>query len=87
MDNKTTYEMTTLEIKSDIHQMVEKIEQEQYLLDIHHSLSSLLDAQDVMDVLTESQKQNLLLSLQQAQSGEVRPYQNLKNKYNQWFTK
>ena len=81
------HEMTTLEIKSDIHQMVEKIEQEQYLLDIHHSLSSLLDAQDVMDVLTESQKQNLLLSLQQAQSGEVKPYQNLKNKYNQWFTK
>ena len=79
--------MTTLEIKSDIHQMVEKIEQEQYLLDIHYSLSSLLDSQDVMDVLTESQKQNLLLSLQQAQSGEVKPYQSLKNKYNQWFTK
>jgi hypothetical protein len=79
--------MTALEIKSDIHQMIEKIEQEQYLLDIHHSLSSLLDSQDVLDVLNDVQKQNLQTSLQQAQTGNVQPYQNLKEKYNQWFTK
>jgi hypothetical protein len=80
--------MTTFQIKSDIHTMVEKIEQEQYLLDIHHSLSSLLENNnDVMDVLTDSQKQNLNISLQQAQSGNVKSFQNLKEKYNQWFTK
>jgi hypothetical protein len=79
--------MTTFQIKSDIHIMVERIEQEQYLLDIHHSLSSLLEANDVLDVLTDSQKQNLNISLQQAQSGNVKSFQNLKEKYNQWFTK
>jgi hypothetical protein len=79
--------MTMFQIKSDIHTMVEKIEQEQYLLDIHHSLSSLLENNDVLDVLTESQKQNLNVSLQQAQSGNVQSFQNLKEKYNQWFTK
>lgn len=79
--------MTMFQIKSDIHTMVEKIEQEQYLLDIHHSLSSLLDNNDVLDVLTESQKQNLNISLQQAQSGNVQSFLNLKEKYNQWFTK
>ena len=79
--------MTMFQIKSDIHTMVEKIEQEQYLLDIHHSLSSLLETNDVLDVLTESQKQNLNISLQQAQSGKVQSFQNLKEKYNQWFTK
>jgi hypothetical protein len=80
--------MTMFQIKSDIHTMVEKIEQEQYLLDIHHSLSSLLENNnDVMDVLTDSQKQNLNISLQQAQSGNVKSFQNLKEKYNQWFTK
>jgi hypothetical protein len=63
------------------------IEQEQYLLDIHHSLLSLLEANDVLDVLTESQKQNLNISLQQAQSGKVQSFQNLKEKYSQWFTK
>lgn len=79
--------MTMFQIKSDIHTMVEKIEQEQYLLDIHHSLSSLLETNDVLDVLTESQKQNLNISLQQAQSGNVKSFENLKEKYNQWFTK
>ena len=79
--------MTMFQIKSDIHTMVERIEQEQHLLDIHHSLSSLLEANDVLNVLTDSQKQNLNISLQQAQSGNVKPFQNLKEKYNQWFTK
>lgn len=79
--------MTMFQIKSDIHTMVEKIEQEQYLLDIHHSLSSLLETNDVLEVLTESQKQNLNISFQQAQSGNVKSFENLKEKYNQWFTK
>ena len=79
--------MTTLEIKSDIHRMVEKIEQEQYLLDIHQSLSALLDVKDVMDVLNNEQKQNLQNSLQQAQNGEVQSYQDFKHRHNQWFTK
>ena len=79
--------MTTFQIKSDIHTMVERIEQEQYLLDIHNSLSSLLETNDVLDVLTDSQKQNLNISLQQAQSGNIKSFQNLKEKYNQWFTK
>ena len=79
--------MTTLEIKSDIHRMVENIEQEQYLLDIHQSLSALLDVKDVMDVLNNQQKQNLQTSLQQAQNGNVQSYQDFKNKHNQWFTK
>lgn len=79
--------MTTFQIKSDIHDMIEKIEQEQYLLDIHQSLVSLLETNDVMDILTESQKQNLNISLQQAQLGQVQSFQNLKEKYNQWFTK
>jgi exosome complex RNA-binding protein Rrp4 len=79
--------MTTLEIKSDIHKMVEKIEQEQYLLDIHQSLSALLDVRDVMDVLNEQQKKNLQKSFQQAQNGHVQSYQDLKQKYNQWFTR
>ena len=79
--------MTTLEIKSDIHRMVEKIEQEQYLLDIHQSLSALLDVKDVMDVLNNQQKQNLQTSLQQAQNGNVTSYQDFKHKHNQWFTK
>jgi len=30
--------MTTFQIKSDIHNMIEKIEREQYLLDIHYHL-------------------------------------------------
>jgi hypothetical protein len=79
--------MTALEIKSDIHKMVEKIEQEQFLLDIHQSLSALLDVRDVMDVLNEQQKNNLQKSLQQAQNGSVQSYQELKQKHNQWFTR
>ena len=79
--------MTMFQIKSDIHTMVEKIEQEQYLLDIHHSLSSLLETNDVLDILTESQKENLNISLLQAQSGNVKSFQNLKENYSQWFTK
>jgi hypothetical protein len=79
--------MTTFQIKSDIHNMIEKIEQEQYLLDIHHSLASLLETNDVMDILTQAQKQNLNISLQQAQSGQIQSFQNLKEKYNQWFMK
>lgn len=79
--------MTTLEIKTDIHRMVEKIEQEQYLLDIHQSLSSLLDVRDVMDILSDQQKQNLQNSLQQAQNGNVQSYQDFKQKHNQWFTR
>jgi hypothetical protein len=79
--------MTVVKIKDDIHQMIEKIDKEEYLLDIHHSLSSLLDSGDILDVLNESQKLKLEKSIQQMETGEVRPYQNLKEKYNQWFTK
>jgi hypothetical protein len=79
--------MTATEIKSDIHKMVEALEHEQYLLDIHHSLSALLDVRDITDVLTKQQKQNLQTSLQQAQNGEVKSYQDFKQKHNQWFTK
>ena len=79
--------MTTLEIKSDIHKMVEALEHEQYLLDIHQSLSALLDVKDVIDVLNKQQKQNLQNSLQQAQSGNIKSYQEFKNTYHKWFTK
>jgi hypothetical protein len=79
--------MTAIKIKDDIHKMIEKIDKEEYLLDIHHSLSSLLDSGDILDVLNESQKLKLEKSLLQAEAGQVRPYQNFKEKYNQWFTK
>ncbi len=79
--------MTAIKIKDDIHQMIEKIDKEEYLFDIYHSLSSLLDSEDILDVLSESQKLRLNKSLQQAEIGEVRPFQNFKEKYNQWFTK
>ena len=79
--------MTAIKIRDDIHQMIEKIDKEEYLLDIHHSLSSLLDSRDILDALDESQKLKLNKSLQQAEAGEVRPYQNFKEKHNQWFTK
>jgi methionyl-tRNA formyltransferase len=79
--------MTVVKIKDDIHQMIEKIDKEEYLLDIHHSLSSLLDSGDILDVLNESQKLKLEKSIQQMNDGDVRPYQNFKEKYNQWFTK
>jgi hypothetical protein len=79
--------MTAIKIKDDIHQMIEKIDKEEYLLDIHHSLSALLDSGDILDVLNESQKLKLEKSINQAEAGDVRPYQNLKEKYSQWFTK
>ncbi len=79
--------MIATKIKDDIHQMIEKIDKEEYLLDIHHSLTSLLNSEDILDVLNDSQKLKLHKSLQQAESGNVHPYQNLKEKYNQWFTK
>ncbi len=79
--------MTAIKIKDDIHQMIEKIDKEEYLLNIHHSLSSLLDSNDILDVLNESQKLKLEKSLQQADTGDVQPYQNLKEKYSQWFTR
>lgn len=79
--------MTAIKIKDDIYQMIEKIDKEEYLLDIHHSLTSLLDSEDILDGLNESQKLKLENSLHQAEIGNIRPYQNLKEKYSQWFTK
>ena len=63
--------MVATEVKSTIHQKIDKIDDSEHLIDIYDSLSSFLNEKsDILDELSRYQKNRIPESLLEVQNGK-----------------
>jgi hypothetical protein len=63
--------MVATDVKSTIHEMIDKIDDSEYLIDIYDSLSSFLNEKDdILNELSEYQKKRIPESLLEVQNGK-----------------
>ena len=80
--------MATISLKNDLHEMIEGIQNNEYLQDLYDSISIYLHKKgDVLDDLSPAQLQRLDESIEQANNRNVTAHDVVKTKYQQWFTK
>ncbi|MBX2894097.1 MAG: hypothetical protein KF763_01550 [Cyclobacteriaceae bacterium] len=74
--------MSTLELKSDLHKILDEIENEELLKAIYDFLKQPGNSKSFWDNLTEAQKQEVYLSYKESEENEnLISWDNLKNKY------
>jgi hypothetical protein len=80
--------MVATEVKSTIHEMIDKIDDSEYLIDIYDSLSSFLNEKgDILDELSEYQKKRIPESLLEVQNGKFTTNEQMKEEVKKWLTK
>ena len=80
--------MVATEVKSTIHEMIDKIEDSEYLIDIYDSLSSFLNQKtDILDELSEYQKKRIPESLLEVRNGKFTTNEQMKEEVKKWLTK
>lgn len=74
--------MSTIETKSAIHQLVDEINDEQFLQAVYVILEQKAAPEpDFWDALTESQRSAIKKGVSDADNGRSKPYQQVLNKY------
>lgn len=74
--------MSTLELKSDLHKILDKIENEELLRTIYDFLKQPDDSKSFWNSLSEAQKQEVHLSYQESEnSANLLSWDDLKKKY------
>jgi ElaB/YqjD/DUF883 family membrane-anchored ribosome-binding protein len=80
--------MVTIEVKSTIHQMIDKIEDSDYLRDIYDSLSLFLNQKgDILDELTEHQQKRIEASISEVKKGNFTTNDQMKEEVKKWLSK
>jgi hypothetical protein len=80
--------MVTIEVKSTIHQMIDKIEDSDYLRDIYDSLSLFLNQKgDILDELTEHQQKRIEVSISEVKKGNFTTNDQMKEEVKKWLSK
>lgn len=81
--------MKTDKIKSDLHKVIDNIDDEELLEEIHYIIKSSIDGlgKNEWDNLPEEVKAGILEGLAQADRGEVRSYEDVKKRLGKWFSK
>lgn len=80
--------MVATEVKSTIHEMIDKIDDSEYLIDIYDSLSSFLNQKtDIYNELSEYQKKRIPESLLEVQNGTFTTNEQMKEEVKKWLTK
>ncbi|MCY7356134.1 MAG: hypothetical protein LH609_01445 [Rudanella sp.] len=74
--------MSTIETKSAIHQLVEEINDDQFLQAVYIILEQkAVPESDFWGELTETQRQAIRKGIDDANEGRTKPYQEVLNKY------
>jgi len=74
--------MSTLELKSDLHKILDKIENEELLLAVYNFLKQTDNSKPFWDSLTEAQKQEVYLSYKESEEiSNLITWDDLKKKY------
>nr|NQU91290.1 hypothetical protein [Bacteroidota bacterium] len=79
--------MGNIDIKSDLHTLIDRTNDLQVLEAIKVLLYSKVDEQDFWDTLPESQKKSIERGLEQSSKGETKPHEEVMKKYEKWLTK
>ena len=80
--------MVEIQVKSTIHEMIDKINDDNYLHDIYDSLTLFLNQKgDVLDELSPIQQQRISESLTEVKNGHYTTNEQMKEEVKQWLTK
>lgn len=80
--------MVATEVKSTIHEMVDKIEDAEYLRDIYDSLSLFLNQKaDILDELSAYQQKRIPESLSEIRNGKFTTNEKMKEEVKKWLMK
>ena len=77
--------MNTLELKSDLHNLIDKVEDTTILNAIRAILSKEVREEDSWDELPLSVQESIKRGMEQAKSGETRPHSEVMKKYKKWL--
>ena len=80
--------MVEIQVKSTIHEMIDKINDDDYLHDIYDSLTLFLNQRgDILDELSPLQQQRISESLTEVKNGNYTTNEEMKEEVKQWLTK
>lgn len=79
--------MSKQALKSQLHQFIDTIEDEETLLVLNESFNSIKKDSDILDELSSLQQTRLQTSIQQAKDGKVVSNKAVKNQIQEWLTK
>lgn len=80
---------TPEEMKRELHEYIDRIDDEKTLLMVHEEVSSYLKDDTIKenDELTEEQEKQLEEAIRQADAGETMPWEDLKASLEEWRKK
>ena len=77
--------MDNVELKSDLHSLIDKVEDTTILNAIRVILSMEVKEGDFWDELPLSVQESVKRGMEQAQRGETRPHSEVMKKYEKWL--
>ncbi len=84
MDNKQAV-MNTMELKSDLHNLIDKVNDATILNAVRAILSKQLGDDDFWDELPLHVQESVKRGMEQAKRGETTPHSEVMKKYNKWL--
>lgn len=79
--------MDVLELRADLHNMIDKISDSTVLQAVRTLLSNQKTTQvDWWETIDESEKAEIELGLKQIENGEVIPHEEVMDKYKKWHS-
>jgi len=77
--------MDALELKSDLHNLIDKVEDVNILSAIKAILSKEVNEEDFWDELPLSVQESVRKGMEQARRNEARPHSEVMRKYEKWL--
>lgn len=80
--------MTVVEIKSNLHKLIDKIQDEQLLSTVHDFLKSreAIEPGKLWETLTQEEKEELLVSLEESEEDKnLLPHEQVMKNYEKWL--
>ena len=80
--------MVEIQVKSTIHEMIDKINDDNYLHDIYDSLTLFLNQKgDILDELSPFQQKRISESVTEVKNGNYTTNEQMKEEVKQWLMK
>ena len=82
---KTPEVMTTIELKSDLHGLIDKVNDKTILKAIKAILSQQVKEVDVWEELPQKVQESVKRGMKQAEAGNMKSHKEVMQKYEQWL--
>ena len=77
--------MNTVELKSDLHRLIDKVEDANILNALRAILRKEVKEEDFWDELPLSVQESVKKGMEQTKKGETRPHSQVMGKYEKWL--